>query len=45
MKRFVRWFEINWGWFFVNGQKRDAWARYVRKKYGYENEIQDQKEE
>lgn len=32
-KRFVRWFELNFGWFFVNGRKRDEWARYLREKY------------
>lgn len=31
--RFVRWFEINCGWFFINGRKRDTWARYLREKY------------
>lgn len=33
-KSFFRWFEMNWGWFFVNGRKQDAWARYLREKYG-----------
>ena len=32
-KRFVKWFELNWGWFFVNGRKRNAWSEYLRKKY------------
>lgn len=30
----IRWFEMNCGWFFVNGRKQRAWAEYVRKKYG-----------
>lgn len=33
MKKLVKWFEINWGWFFVNNRKQAAWAEYVRKKY------------
>jgi len=32
--RIVKWFEMNWGWFFTNGRKQDAWARQLRKKYG-----------
>jgi hypothetical protein len=33
MKKLIRWFEMNWGWVFVNGRKQAAWAEYVRKKY------------
>lgn len=29
-----KWFEMNCGWFFVNGRKQAAWAEYLRKKYG-----------
>jgi len=36
MKRLVKWFEMNFGWFFVNGRKQAAWAEYLRKKYGNE---------
>jgi hypothetical protein len=36
MKRFVRWFEMNWGWVFVNGRKYARYAAYLRKKYGQE---------
>lgn len=36
MKRLVKWFEMNFGWFLVNGRKQDAWAEYLRKKYGNE---------
>lgn len=32
-KYFIKWFEMNWGWFFVNGRKQAAWAEYLRKKY------------
>lgn len=34
MKRLIRWFEINWGWFFVNGNKIDAYENYLNNKYG-----------
>ena len=34
MKNLIKWFEINLGWFFVNGRKRADWAEYLRKKYG-----------
>jgi len=34
MKRFVRWFELNCGWFFVNGRKQEVWSKYLIKKYG-----------
>lgn len=30
----IKWFEINWGWFFVNERKQDRYAAYLRKKYG-----------
>ena len=36
MKRLVKWFEMNFGWFFVNVRKQAAWAEYLRKKYGNE---------
>lgn len=29
-----KWFELNLGWFFINGRKRDQWAKYLREKYG-----------
>jgi hypothetical protein len=32
-----RWFELNLGWFFINGNKQEAWVRYLRKKYKNEN--------
>jgi hypothetical protein len=31
-----KWFEMNLGWFFVNGRKQRSWAEYLRKKYGDE---------
>lgn len=33
LKQINKWFEINLGWFFVNGRKRDLWGEYLRKKY------------
>ena len=33
MKNFIKWFELNVGWFFVNGFKRDEWQEYLDKKY------------
>ena len=32
--RMIRWFELNCGWFFVNGRKQEAWSEYLIKKYG-----------
>ena len=37
MKKLIKWFEMNWGWVFVNGRKQDAWGKYLRNKYGNEN--------
>jgi len=31
--RFNKWFEIKFGWFFVNGRKQEVWEEYLRKKY------------
>jgi len=31
--KFNRWFDINLGWFFVNGRKEEAWFKDLRKKY------------
>ena len=31
--KFKRWFEMKWGWFFINGKKRERWAEYLRDKY------------
>jgi len=32
-KSLNKWFEINLGWFFVNGRKRSEWAKHLREKY------------
>lgn len=34
MKSLIKWFEMNWGWMFVNGRRQSEWAEYLRKKYG-----------
>jgi hypothetical protein len=31
--RLNRWFELKWGWFFINGRKQSEWAEYLRNKY------------
>ena len=31
---FKKWFEINLGWFFINGRKQDQWVKYLKNKYG-----------
>ena len=36
MRNFIKWFELNLGWFFVNGRKQSAWAEYLRKKYKHD---------
>ena len=36
VNKFIKWFELNLGWFFVNGRKQSDWAAYLRKKYGKE---------
>lgn len=30
---FYTWFEINCGWFFVNGMKEVNWIKYLKTKY------------
>ena len=29
-----KWFEINLGWFFINGRKQEQWNEYLKQKYG-----------
>jgi hypothetical protein len=36
LNKLVKWFELNWGWFFINGRNQAVWAEYLRKKYGEE---------
>lgn len=35
----IKWFELNWGWVFVNGRKQARWAAYLRKKYGIDKTL------
>ena len=28
-----KWFEINLGWFFINGRKQQKWNMYLKNKY------------
>lgn len=28
-----KWFEINLGWFFINGMKQEQWNEYLKQKY------------
>ena len=28
-----KWFEINLGWFFINGRKQQQWNEYLKQKY------------
>ena len=30
----IKWFEINLGWFFINGIKQKQWNEYLKQKYG-----------
>ena len=34
LKKLNRWFELNCGWFFVNGRKQETWSEYLKNKYG-----------
>lgn len=31
--KFNRWFNLNLGWLFVNGRKREYWDEYILNKY------------
>jgi len=37
MKKFIKWFELNVGWFFINGFKREEWQEYLNEKYKVTN--------
>jgi hypothetical protein len=32
-KKLNKWFDLNLGWFFVNGNKQADWFNYLQKKY------------
>jgi len=33
-KYIFKWFEINLGWFFINGRKQQQWNEFLKEKYG-----------
>ena len=33
LSKIERWFDLNLGWFFINGMKQDEWSEYLREKY------------
>ena len=33
IKRFEKWFDLNMGWFFVNGHKQESWYEHLKNKY------------
>lgn len=33
VKKLNRWFELNLGWFFINGRKQEQWNEYLKNKY------------
>jgi hypothetical protein len=32
-QRITKWFELNCGWFFINGRKQKEWAEHLKDKY------------
>ena len=34
LKKITKFFEINFGWFFVNGRKQEIYQNYLDQKYG-----------
>jgi len=41
LNKFVKWFELNCGWFFVNGYKQESWKRYLKTKTQEKNEFKN----
>ena len=37
LRKINKWFELNLGWFFINGFKREEWNEYLEDKYSKEN--------
>lgn len=35
--KLIRFFELKFGWFFINGRKQSAWKNYLTKKYKLKN--------
>lgn len=38
LRKFIKFFEINFGWMFVNGNKINQWNQYLREKYNLSEE-------
>jgi hypothetical protein len=32
-KRFEKWLDLHIGWFFINGNKQEAWSERLKEKY------------
>jgi hypothetical protein len=32
-KKLNKWFELNWGWFFINGRRQKEWCEILKDKY------------
>jgi hypothetical protein len=33
MNKLIKWFNINMGWFFINGRKQEWWSNYIKEEY------------
>ena len=31
--KILKWFELKWGFLFINGNKREYWEEYLKNKY------------
>lgn len=40
-KKFEKWFDLNCGWFFVNGRKTEQFQEYLKTKYGVDHNQQN----
>ena len=38
LKQINRWFDLNLGWFFINGMKTKHWNNYLKRKYKNERD-------
>ena len=35
----IKWFELKFGWLFINGYKQDDWAAFLKEKYKPKNDM------
>jgi hypothetical protein len=35
--KIIKWFELNWGFIFINGYKQEYWCEYLKNKYKNES--------